>query len=100
MSKTESLVLFMLLIVLLVSIVFWDYNTAPRGEFSIEEVKYAAKKLGVSFTDFTPQNLKKGMDKELEHGRINPFTNVTDDDLIVTAKIALAHLYNDSRCYC
>ena len=29
---------------------------------------------------------------ELEHGSINPNTNVTNDDPILTAKIALAHL--------
>ena len=34
----------------------------------------------------------EGINIELEHGKINPKTNVTDDDLIITAKIALAHL--------
>ena len=29
---------------------------------------------------------------ELEHGLHDPATNVTDDDLLLTAKIALAHL--------
>ena len=33
-----------------------------------------------------------GLNIELEHGKINSFTNVTDDDLEKTAKIALAHL--------
>ena len=28
----------------------------------------------------------------MEHGKVNPLTNVTNDDLIKTAKIALAHL--------
>jgi hypothetical protein len=32
------------------------------------------------------------MDVELEHGTQNPETNVTDDDVVVTAKIARAHL--------
>ena len=32
------------------------------------------------------------MNVELEHGRRDPRTNVTDDDPVVTAKIALAHL--------
>jgi hypothetical protein len=32
------------------------------------------------------------MDVELEHGRHDLGTNVTDDDPIVTGKIALAHL--------
>ena len=33
-----------------------------------------------------------GMDVELEHGKIDPNTNVTNDDPLTTAKIALAHL--------
>lgn len=32
------------------------------------------------------------MDVELEHGTIDPATNVTNDDPIMTGKIALAHL--------
>ena len=33
-----------------------------------------------------------GMDVELEHGTHDLETNVTDDDVVVTAKIARAHL--------
>ena len=33
-----------------------------------------------------------GMDVELEHGTHDPETNVTDDDVEVTAKISRAHL--------
>ena len=33
-----------------------------------------------------------GMDVELEHGTHDPATNVTDDDIVVTTKIARAHL--------
>jgi hypothetical protein len=32
------------------------------------------------------------MDVELEHGKRDPHTNVTDDDPLTTGKIALAHL--------
>jgi hypothetical protein len=32
------------------------------------------------------------MDVELEHGRHDGATNVTDDDPVATGKIALAHL--------
>ena len=39
------------------------------------------------------------MNLELEHGRHNLLTNVTDDDPQVTAKIALAHL-NESFSAC
>ena len=33
-----------------------------------------------------------GMDVELEHGVRSPKTNVTNDDPLMTGKIALAHL--------
>jgi len=32
------------------------------------------------------------MDVELEHGKEDPNTNVTNDDPLMTGKIALAHL--------
>lgn len=36
---------------------------------------------------------KYGVEVELEHGLVNHQTNVTNDDLVKTTKIALAHLY-------
>jgi DNA-directed RNA polymerase alpha subunit len=41
---------------------------------------------------FDVEQFRIGMDVELEHGTQDPETNVTDDDLITTAKIARAHL--------
>jgi hypothetical protein len=38
------------------------------------------------------------MDIELEHGTIDPNTNVTNDDPLLTGKITLAHL-NEIRDY-
>lgn len=40
-----------------------------------------------------------GMDIELEHGTVDPTTNVTDDDPVMTGKIALAHLNEISDYY-
>ncbi len=40
-----------------------------------------------------------GMDVELKHALHDPSTNVTDDDPVVTGKIALAHL-NEFPDYC
>jgi hypothetical protein len=33
------------------------------------------------------------LEVELEHGYRDPLTNVTNDDPVITGKIALAHLY-------
>lgn len=60
--------------------------------YKIEDAIYAANILNVTFDGFTIEEFLDGMNIELEHGRINPNTNVTNDDLILTAKIALAHL--------
>jgi len=60
--------------------------------FSITDVYYVAKLLNIKFDKFSPEELLSDMNIELEHGLISPNTNVTDDDLIMTTKIALAHL--------
>ena len=41
---------------------------------------------------FTVKDIVKGMNVELEHGYIDPETDVTKNDLMLTGKIALAHL--------
>ncbi len=60
--------------------------------FKMKDVLYAASILGIKFDRFSKEEFLDGINIELEHGIINPKTNVTNDDLIVTAKIALAHL--------
>jgi len=42
--------------------------------------------------DFSVKELARGIVVEMEHGRIDPRTDVTDDDVYETAKIAWAHL--------
>ena len=41
---------------------------------------------------FTREEFRAGLGVELEHGLRSPETNVTGDDEILTARIALAHL--------
>jgi len=41
---------------------------------------------------FGVEQFRMGMNVELEHGLHDPDTNVTDNDPVVTGKIALAHL--------
>ena len=60
---------------------------------------YAARVLGVYFDKFTPQDFLEGINIELEHGLKNIRTNVTNNDLITTAKIALAHLLEYPNYY-
>lgn len=60
--------------------------------FTIQDAFYAASVLGISFDKFSIEDFLTGINIELEHGLIDSETNVTNDNLIVTAKIALAHL--------
>ncbi len=60
--------------------------------YNLEDVLNVSKLLGVNFDKFTLDDFLEGINIELEHGLVNLETNVTNDDLIMTAKIALAHL--------
>lgn len=57
----------------------------------IEALKIADK-LGVDFSKFSKEDFFTGIEIEFEHGLVNSKTNVTNDDLEKTIKIALAHL--------
>lgn len=60
--------------------------------FTMKDALFAAQMLNVKFDKFPPEDFLEGINIETEHGLINPETNVTYDNLITTAKIALAHL--------
>lgn len=60
--------------------------------YNLKDAIYASNILKINFDKFTPEDLVRGMNIEKEHGLIEPKTNVTNDDIITTAKIALAHL--------
>jgi len=63
-------------------------------EFSLNEAKEIAKSLNINFesTAFDLEEFHKGLNTELEHGTIDPETNITNDNPIITGKIALTHL--------
>jgi len=63
-----------------------------RRKFSTEEAKWAGEELGMDWNTFDIEQFRMGLEVELEHGMADPVTNVTNDDLTMTAKIALAHL--------
>jgi hypothetical protein len=63
-----------------------------KKEFSTEEAKDIGDQLGINWDKFNVEQFRKGMDVELEHGNIDTDTNVSNDDPVITGKIALAHL--------
>lgn len=60
--------------------------------FNKKDAIYAASILGITFDKYTLEEFLDGMNIELEHGNVNRLTNVTNDNIITTAKIALVHL--------
>jgi len=65
---------------------------AVKKRFTSEEARRIGEMLGVDWGKFDVEQFRSGMDVELEHGSIDPATNVTNDDPMLTGKIALAHL--------
>ena len=63
-----------------------------KKHFNADEAKQIGEKLGIDWSNFDIEQYRMGLDVELEHGLIDPHTNVTNDDPIMTGKIALAHL--------
>ncbi len=62
--------------------------------FTSEQAHEVANQLNIDFEakGFELEQFRHGMDIELEHGTEDPVTNVTNDDPLITGKIALAHL--------
>jgi hypothetical protein len=65
---------------------------AEKKHFNPSEAKLIGEKLGIKWDKFDVDQFRRGMDVELEHGLIDSKTNVTNDDPLMTGKIALAHL--------
>lgn len=64
----------------------------PKKTFTEAEAAAIAEQLGIDWSSFDLAQFRRGMDVELEHGLIDPATNVTNNDPLMTGKIALAHL--------
>jgi hypothetical protein len=66
-----------------------------RTGFTIEEARRFGAEIGIDWDSapFDVEQFRRGMEVELEHGLHDPATDVTGDDPVVTAKIALAHLH-------
>ena len=63
-----------------------------KKHFTAEEAKQIGEALGIDWSKFDSEQYRMGLDVELEHGKVDQRTNVTNDDPITTGKIALAHL--------
>jgi len=70
----------------------YAYSHRTRKTVGPRKAHKIGDELGVDWTRITPEEFRRGMEVELEHGRRHPETDVTGDDLLLTGKIALAHL--------
>jgi hypothetical protein len=64
------------------------------ASFSPEQARAIGERIGIDWAQsrFDVEEFRSGLAVELEHGRRDPATNVTDDDEETTGKIARAHL--------
>ncbi|MDD4271184.1 MAG: hypothetical protein PHF50_00005 [Patescibacteria group bacterium] len=64
----------------------------PKKFFTNEEAKKIGDEIGIDWDKIELEEFKQGLHVELEHGLVDAETNVTNDDLAMTGKIAWAHL--------
>ena len=74
--------------------VIQEHDAHARRGFTEMQTRAIAALIGLDLNGaaFDVDMFRRGLDVELEHGRHDPQTNVTDDDPLITGKIAWAHL--------
>ena len=63
-----------------------------KRHIKAEEAQLVGTSLGIDWKRIGLEQFRRGLEVELEHGARDPETNVTNDDLSLTGKIAWAHL--------
>lgn len=74
------------------AIYVYAHRDAQGRGVSPRKARKLGEELGIDWTRFELEEFRRGIEVELEHGRRNPATDITGDDLTLTGKIALAHL--------
>ena len=68
-------------------------NTMSKKKIlTLDQARAIGEQLGIRWNRFDVEQFRAGFGVELEHGTVDQRTNVTNDDPLVTGKIALAHL--------
>ena len=63
-----------------------------KQHFTTLKAREIGEKLNIDWSRFNVEQFRMGLGVELEHGLVNPATDVTGNDPMLTGKIALAHL--------
>lgn len=69
-----------------------DWTSLTGTEVLLEEARLLQLEVGGEAQQIPPDEFRKGLEVELEHGITFPDANVTNNHPILTAKIVLAHL--------
>lgn len=69
-------------------------TTMAQQRITVEEASRVGARIGIDWrvSPFDVEQLRTGMEVELEHGSHDPQTDVTGNDPVLCAKIAWAHL--------
>jgi hypothetical protein len=65
---------------------------SAKQHFTTQQALEIGDKLGIDWVHFDVEQFRMGLDVELEHGLVDPSTDVTGNNPLLTGKIALAHL--------
>jgi len=71
----------------------WFKKIAKKQKISKEEAKKIGDKLNINWKKIDLNEFIAGINIELEHGSINPKTDVIGNDKTKAGKITLAHLF-------
>jgi hypothetical protein len=63
-----------------------------KRQIDSSEARTVGDALGIDWSKVDAEQFRRGLQVELEHGARDPETNVTNDDISLTGKIAWAHL--------
>ena len=63
-----------------------------KQSLNAEQARQIGGQLGIDWKKIELEQFRRGLEVELEHGSRDPETNVTNNDMKLTGKIAWAHL--------
>jgi hypothetical protein len=70
----------------------YQFNIMSKKTFTRGQAKTIGDQLGIRWDKFDLEQFRAGLGVELEHGAVNQTSDITNDDPLMTGKIALAHL--------
>ena len=68
-----------------------DWTALKKPQVTLKEARAILAALEVKTPDFDIEDLRQGLEVELEHGVMYPDSNVTNNHPLLTGKIVLAH---------